>query len=297
MEARHIFMKGLNGCGIFYRSEDLIVLITIVSTLVRKMRLTVLAFCPMFNHIHITFKNIGNLTLKSFIQRLAVTFVREYNEEYGRKGPLFNKQFGSSIKKTVKIIMGNIAYVFNNPVAGKLCRSAKEYRWNLLAYRNCPNPFSQPLRKRTCRTVVRRAMDKVEYFHSKCKHISYPVLNGIFADLTKEEKQQVTDYILYKYNFLSYESLENLFGSFEKMCLAVDSNAGSEFDIEEEYGDHSCYRAMLSIVRDLGFTGKKLNFELLTKNESDKLYNIILKSTHVSPTCINKFLHRPSANH
>ena len=97
-------------------------------------------------------------------------------------------------------------------------------------------------------------MDKVEYFHSKCKHISYPVLNGIFADLTKEEKQQVTDYILYKYNFLSYESLENLFGSFEKMCLAVDSNAGSEFDIEEEYGDHSCYRAMLSIVRDLGFT-------------------------------------------
>ena len=193
--------------------------------------------------------------------------------------------------------MGNIAYVFNNPVAGKLCRSAKEYRWNLLAYRNCPNPFSQPLRKRSCRTVVRRAMDKVEYFHSKCKHISYPVLNGVFADLTKEEKQQVTDYILYKYNFLSYESLENLFGCFEKMCLAVDSNAGSEFDIEEEYGDHSCYRAMLSIVRDLGFTGKKLNFELLTKNESDKLYNIILKSTHVSPTCINKFLHRPSANH
>lgn len=291
MEARHAFIKGRSGFGIFYRTEDFIIIISIISVLVRNMKLTVLAFCPMFNHIHFLLNNIELPTLRLFIQRMAIIFVKEYNKEYGRKGPLFQKPFGSSIKNAVKIIMGSVAYTFNNPVAGKLCKTAKEYRWNLLTYCKSRNPFSNPLKKDTARHQMRVALRKVDYLYSNGRYLTYDALRDIFKFLNKKENAQMIDYILIKYNFLSLESLETLYDSFDKMLIALDSNAGSEFDLEDEYGDHSCYRLMLSLVKKLGYTGRKLNFESLSEEEAGHLFNRIRSVTKAPSACINKFLH------
>lgn len=291
MEARHTFVKGRSGFGIFYRVEDFIVFITIVSVLVRSMDLTVLAFCPMFNHAHFLFKDAGLPAIRSFIRRMAVIFVKEYNREYGRQGPLFQKRFGSSLKKAVKIVLGTVAYVFNNPVAGRLCKTAKEYRWNLLAYHKCRNPFSKTLRKESARHQMRVALKKVDYLHSKGRFLSYQALSGIFGKLLKEEKQQAIDYILAKYNFLSFDSLEILYGSHDRMLLALDSNAGSEFEIEDEYGDHSCYRSMLSLVKRLGYKDRGLNFEKLNAEEIIDLFRRIRSVTKAPSSNIRKFLH------
>ena len=53
MEAIHVFIKGRNGNGVFYRTEDFLVLISIVGTIAREMGISIIAFCPMFNHVHI----------------------------------------------------------------------------------------------------------------------------------------------------------------------------------------------------------------------------------------------------
>ncbi|MBQ2151196.1 MAG: transposase, partial [Bacteroidales bacterium] len=188
MEARHAYIKGLRGNGIFYRSEDFIVLITIVSVLVKKGGVKVMAFCPMFNHIHFLIKNISLYDLRRFIQRLAIIFVKEYNNEYGRKGTVFQKPFGCSLKRTIKIIMGCVAYVFNNPVAAKLSRAAREYRWSLYAYHNNKNPYSEPLKKETCRNKMRVALKKVDYFHAKGQYLSYAALRDIFEYLDEKER-------------------------------------------------------------------------------------------------------------
>lgn len=291
MEARHAYIKGRRGNGIFYRSEDFIVLITIVSILVKKAGMKVMAFCPMFNHIHFLIKNISLNKLRRFIQRLAIIFVKEYNNEYGRKGPVFQKPFGCSLKRTAKVIMGCVAYVFNNPVAGKLSRTAKGYRWSLYAYHNNKNPYSEPLKKETCRNKMRVALKKVDYFHSKGLYLSYAALRDIFEYLDEKERLQMIDYILSKYYFLSEESLEELYGSFGKMLIAVDSNAGAEFELEDDYGDHSFYRTMLGTVMKYGYTDLKLNFESLPKNEVRRLYDLLSARTHAPRDSINRFLH------
>ena len=245
----------------------------------------------MFNHVHFLIKNISLRLLRSFIQRSSITFVKEYNKEYKRKGSVFQKPFGSSLKKNVKMILGSVAYVFNNPVAGKLYKAAIEYRWNLLAYLKSDNPFSKPLRKRKCRNVMRKALNMVDYFSSNNKYLSYSALKTIFSSLNAEEYQQIVDYILSKYNFLSKESLEELYRSIDRMLTAVDSNAGSEFDLEEEYGDHSCYREMLRIVKRLGYKDNLLNFELIPEKELNSLFSLISKKTKAPTSCIKKFLH------
>ena len=250
-----------------------------------------MAFCPMFNHIHFLIKNISLNDLRRFMQRLAIIFVKEYNNEYGRKGPVFQKPFGCSLKRQIKIIMGCVAYVFNNPVAGKLSRTAKEFRWSLFAYLNNKNPYSEPLKKETCRNKMRVALKKVDYFHSKGQYLSYAALKDIFEYLTQKEHLQIIDYILSKYYFLSKESLEELYGSFGKMLIAVDSNAGAEFELEDDYGDHSVYRKMLGTVMKYGYTDQKLNFEALPRNEVEKLYNLLSERTRAPKDSINRFLH------
>ena len=133
---------------------------------------------------------------------------------------------------------------------------------------------------------------KVDYFFSNDMFLTYNALRDIFKDLDKQEHSQVTDYILTKYNFLSQESLETLYGGLGNLFTAIDSNAGSEFELDDEYGDHSCYRTMLDFVRKLGYFGKKLNFESHTGKEVDNLFHLIRSTTKVSPYNIDKFLHR-----
>jgi len=291
MEARHVYIKGRSGNGVFYRAEDFLVYITIISPLVREMRLSILAFCPMFNHIHLLFKDIGVKELRRFVIRSSSVFTKEYNREYERSGALFKRPFGESIKKGIKVILGCVAYVFNNSVAGRLCGRAIEYRWSLLAYNGVRNPFSEKLRKDKCRNVMRIALRKVDYFIACGKHLNYNTLREIFEGLDSVEKNQMIDYILFNYNFLDFDSLERLYGGYQRLLISLESNAGAEFELEDEYGDHSCYRKMLSIAGRLGYKGKKLNFERLPPGEREELFRTLRRGTGASYSCIKKFLH------
>ena len=273
MEATHAFIKGLRGNGIFYRSEDFLVFFTIVSVIARKMKLIILAFCPMFNHIHFLFKEISLPSLRSFIRQVTSLFVKEYNLDYKRTGPVFQRHFGKSLKKGIKIILGCIAYVFNNPIAGKMFETAIEYRW-----------------------VMRIALRKVDYYFKNGTYLSYNRLRDIFKDLGNEEKKQMIDYVIIKYNFLAYNDLSELYHSFENMITAIESNAGAEFDLEDEFGDHSCYWDMLSIIKSIGYKGSSLNFEKLPKETLDSLFLTLKRRTHAKDIHINKFLHRQACN-
>ena len=142
---------------------------------------------------------------------------------------------------------------------------------------------------------MRYSLDRVKYYVNNALHLNYRALRIIFNDLNTEEHQQVIDHILAAYGFLDYRMLESLYGSYERLLTAIDSNAGSEYDIEDEYGDHSHYREMLKVVMKLGYTGSKLNFEPLPQNRIDSLFFLLRKETNAPAQCINKFLHRTCA--
>ena len=190
MIAKHVYMKGRNGWGIFYRIEDCLVYFTIYSVLVRQMNLCVLAFSIMFNHTHSLLKSIIDGRLSRFQHRLGSIFAHEYNAEYERTGPVFKSPYGESDKRGVKNIISAIAYNANNPVAGKMCKKAADNMWTLLAYYNNPNPFSKKLVKRESRHVMRDALKIVDLYYSKGKHLGYAVLRRIYARLDIEEKRQ-----------------------------------------------------------------------------------------------------------
>ena len=81
---------------------------------------------------------------------------------------------------------------------------------------------------------MRRALKVVDIQIKQREYLNHATLTRIFDGLTSDEKAQLTDYIVFKYNFLNYSRLSEIYESFDKMLVAVDSNAGAEHDMEDD---------------------------------------------------------------
>ena len=291
MNAHHLYMKGKNWWGIFYRIEDCIMYFTTFSVYAVRMGISFVAFSIMFNHTHATALDETKQRITLFQRQVGVSTAHAYNREYGRKGQLWHHSYGFSIKVAIKKILSNIAYVFNNCVAGKMNRSAIENRWTLLAYYNNSHPFSEPIIKEKCSRRMERALKLIDLSYDNGEPLKYAVQRRIFSGLNRTEKLQAIDYLICKYNFLDYESLISLYGSFEKAMIAIDSNAGAEYDLEDDTGDHSCYMKMLSITRQMFPDLGKLNVEKLSDEQKNQLANAFKTNLVVKDANIRKFLH------
>ena len=290
MAAHHLYMKGKNWWGIFYRIEDCIMYFTTFSVFARRMEMVFVAFSIMFNHTHATAKDETKQRITLFQRQVGVSTAHSYNQEYDRKGQLWHHSYGSSLKISIKKILTNVAYVFNNCVAGKMNQRAIDNRWTLLAYYNNPNPFSEPIirRKRSRRMI--RAMQLVDLKFKNDEYLDYKTQARIFNGLNKKERSQIIDYIISTYNFIDYEALIELYGSFEKVLVSLDSNAGAEYEIKDDCGDHSCYQKMLRMLYSV-YNTTKINVEKMNDNTKKYLSDLFTVKLGVKRENIEKFFH------
>ena len=284
-------MMGMNWWGIFYRIEDCIMYFTTFSVFARRMEMVFIAFSIMFNHTHATTLDETRQRITLFQRQVGVSTAHTYNREYGREGQLWHHSFGFSVKNGVKRILGNIAYVCNNPVAGKMSRKAFDNRWTLLAYYNNPNPFSEPIIREKCSRKMERAMKLVDISYDNDEPLNYATQRRLFSGLNRKEKAQIIDYVISKYNFLDYNALINLYGSFEKAMIAVDSNAGAEYDLKDDTGDHSCYMKMIALTRQMFPNLWNVNVEMLSDEQKNQLATAFRTILMAKEENIRRFLH------
>jgi len=291
MAMHHLYMKGKNWWGIFYRIEDTILYFTMYSVYARRLEMTVVAFSIMFNHTHSSVLNVPKPIITLFQRQIGVSYAHAYNKEYERNGQLWHHSFGSSLKISAKKMLSIIVYVFNNCVAGKMNRRAIENRWTLLAYYNNPHPFSEPIIKGKCSKRMLRAMKLVDISFKNDEPLSYAIQKRLFSGLTAGERSQIIDYLISKYNFLDYDALIALYGSFEKALIAMDSTAGTEYDMKDDTGDHSCYAKMIALTKRLFPDMKKINVEKMSPEQKNKLTKAFYANINLNPDHIRKFLH------
>ena len=105
----HIYQNTKDGINIFYSVEDYLVYFTIFSNSMAKYGITVYGLCLMYDHIHALLSVREQSSLYKSVGETTSRFVKEYNIEYSRKGPLFNSPFGSAVKigeKKVRTAVG-----------------------------------------------------------------------------------------------------------------------------------------------------------------------------------------------
>lgn len=288
-EVLHIYQRTVSGFNIFYSTEDFLVFFTIVSVYARRYGIRLLGLCQMIDHIHLL-GSAGSLdALSRFVSAYTSRFVKEFNSRIGRTGPLFEKEYGSAVKKGDKKIRSAIAYLFNNPVEKTLCARAEDYRWNYLRYYgNFVN--LKPIR--LCRLCLKESVRIVRERFKNGKYLNYSLIGTIFKGLDKNEREYLIDYIIKLYLPFDIQKTTGYYKSFEDMLTAINSNTGSEHDIQERnYGKTDIpYREMISYLKKSGLKDVKT---VITMNEADKKDLATLLKARTSSTFMQiwKILH------
>ena len=294
-EANHIYQRTVSGFNIFYEIEDYLVYYTIFSVMAIKYDVMVYGLCLMIDHVHSLCTFGSKSSFSGFMSNVTSLFVREYNGEHRRCGHLFCENFGSAPKPGMKLLRTAISYLYNNPVERMLCRFSQEYRWNFLAYAHSTHPFSDRLILRKASCALRKAIEEVNGSRERGVHMTYSQLKRLFSVLDAREKNQLVDYIIVKYSVIRYDVLTTqCYDGYQNMITAINSNAGSEYEIDEHRWGKSdvAYRELYKYVHSHGClsAGEVIALGL---DEKVSLHNSMLSSTTASSYQICKFLHLP----
>mgnify|MGYP002624279682 CR=1 FL=1 len=291
--ALHIYQRTSDKGLLFYTSRDYIVYLTLLCTLSRKKGIPVLAVSPMVDHTHLSLRAGTRDEIFPLVQELNKQYSRIFNSSVGRRGSLFEKSFGCAAKRGDKAIRTNLSYVNNNAVEKKLVARAEGYKWNLLAYAISSHPFSEEIVLREASMQLRRALKEVAAMKKIDRYLNYAILDRLYSGLGKKERDQLTDYILYTYSCIDYKAIEELYGSYEKACLAFASNQGSEHEIKEDFdpGSDRIYAQISNtLLSKYGFKNPKDALVLALPEKVD-LFNDLLFCTKASAYNLEKYLH------
>ena len=286
--AHHLYLKALNGNVLFYRTEDYIFFLTLLSVIAKRYGIKIEALCIMFNHVHVFVRTVDECVFKAFCRDLQSLFSIGYNKEYHLKGRLMMRS-GYAPKVSRKSILSCLIYIVNNPVAGHLSKKAVDYKWNLLAFLQSSHPFSEKLVKRSSRLRLREAAGIVDYCFKEGTALNYGIQNNIFKNLTSREKRTITDYIVSLYNPIDKEAFLARFDDWGTALLAIDSTTGADYDIQEVWDDHSVYLRMLKYCLKRGIQPWRFN-EMETTDRL-RLVKVLSGIPGSTPEHIRRFLH------
>lgn len=290
----HIYQRTFSRYVIFYTVRDFLEFFMIFSLYAKKYRLRIVGICLMFDHIHFLVEADSQAAITAFIRDYTSAFSLVYNARYGLKGRLF-ESYGMANKHGDKAKRTAIAYVYNNPVEGKLTASAEKWPWNFLAYAESKHPFSEKLSLAKASAKLRRGVQFVKFAYSRNRPLTYEQLDTLFEKLDTKEALQLTDFIVATYSCIDHDRAIRLYGSYEKMLLAFRSNTGSEYAISEEY-DPSSARAYIRMSNYIAKEGRLKNmgalFALPPENKIEYA-NRMLAVCRATPRQVKKFLHIP----
>ena len=290
---QHIYQRSIKQFIIFYSMEDRLVYFTIFAVLARTYGIIVLALALMFDHIHCLIKASDRKTYAGFIGVVTLTFALAYNRDSGRKGALFEKAYSNAPKRKDKDVRTSIAYNYNNSVEKKLFARAEEDRWNFLAYVDNPHPFSAPIDKRKASKKLIRSMDAATRYHKRNEYLDYPVVRALFDGLSADEREQLLDFIISLYLPIDRDRLLGFYKSYEDMVIAINSNTGSEYDINEFFDpeSHQDFAKMLEIVGRSSFADDPRSIILAPVAKRRQIADTLLRLTGGSRNHVKRFLH------
>lgn len=291
----HCYQPSADGGVLFYSYSDYLVWFTNMCVAAPKHRVTVVAACPMADHVHLSVYAENRSSLAAFMHDLNMNYALHFNKVCSRTGPVFRTPFGSVPKAGAKKGRTNIIYVLNNPVERQLVSLAEDYRWNFLAYAKSDHPFSRKLVIRKARRPLQNAVREVRKQHKAGLSLKYRQLKRMFAPLTQEESQQLTDFIISTYNVIDYDEAIRFFDSYEDLITAVHSTTGSEYNLNETFigkSDAHYTKMAATVLRELK-PDDIHDIVALDKDRKFQVFQLLRKATFAMTEQIAKFLHMP----
>jgi len=168
----HITARGVDRCAVFLDDHDRRSFLSLVAEAKNRFGCTVLAFCLMDNHIHLTIRDDqGNLS--KTVHLLNGVYAKRFNIRHDRTGHLFERRFWSSMLDSDAYLAMCIRYVHMNPVEAGMVPYPAEYRWSsypsYLGLRHPPGFLDTQI-------VLAHFGNDIEEFRKQTEHAAPPSL-------------------------------------------------------------------------------------------------------------------------
>lgn len=142
---------------------------------------------------------------------------------------------------------------------------------------------------------LRSALKEVDANRKLEKPLNHATLRRLYKPLGKEEKEQLTDYIISVYNAIDFAALEGLYRSYDDMLYSFNANTFNEYDISEDAdertGDDRVYNRLAKQVMAFGKFASVKDILLLSDDERFRLALVLQARTGASYKQIGAYLH------
>lgn len=127
----HITNRGVNRADVFLDDDDFRAFLDALNRAHEVCEFNLIAYCLMTNHFHLIVQvDEGHPIPPSLFQSLGARFCLYYHRRHRTAGAVFQGRFRSEAIESETHLLSAIRYVWNNPVAAGMCRSAGDYRWS-----------------------------------------------------------------------------------------------------------------------------------------------------------------------
>lgn len=126
----HVCTEGLETDVIIRDEEDFIVARNYLALSAWSIKVDILVFCLMSNHIHALLgAESRNLALK-YIRHFKQIYSTYLHNKYGRDSALKGQFESIALISDLKYLRNCIAYILRNPVSARVCSKVDEYLWS-----------------------------------------------------------------------------------------------------------------------------------------------------------------------
>jgi len=135
----HVLNRGVGRMRLFGKDGDYEAFERMVEKTLQTRPMRICAYCLMPNHWHFVLWPERDGQLGAFLQKLAVTHVRNWQEHHRRVGygHVYQGRYKSFPVETEEYFYQVVRYVERNALRAHLVRRAEDWRWGSLWRRRC----------------------------------------------------------------------------------------------------------------------------------------------------------------
>ena len=130
----HVMQRGNNRQDIFLSVADYQYLLGLIGGNAQKFEVDIHSYVLMTNHFHLLATPQTEAGLPQMMQAIGRSYVRYFNDMYGRSGTLWEGRYRSTLLQTDRYLLACMAYIDLNPVRAGLVSDVRDYPWSSHAF-------------------------------------------------------------------------------------------------------------------------------------------------------------------
>jgi putative transposase len=131
----HVIQRGNNRQPIVLDDADRLCLLALLAEHAARCQVALHAYVLMDNHVHLLATPETEDGLPLLMQALGRSYVRYFNNRYGRSGTLWQGRYKSTLIETERYLLACMVYIDLNPVRAGMVAEPGQYPWS--SHRHC----------------------------------------------------------------------------------------------------------------------------------------------------------------